>query len=208
MQNTPTEALVATELAGYRVAALRRQFAGVEQRWLVVESEARQASDFKHLSQQISKHQNQANAQLRQLSRNRFACPADADAAAREREQSWRSHCLAQVTIVDHPATAQRNRSQSNDAPVNPPGFGGQATVMETATAIAIETRRAGRFMLATHVFDSVELSDEALLGESKAQQSPERGFRFLQAPLCFTASVFLQSPQRGAALAMVMGLC
>ncbi len=46
------------------------------------------------------------------------------------------------------------------------------------------------------------------VLGEYKAQQSTERGFRFLKDPLFFTSSVFLNSPQRVAALAMVMGLC
>jgi transposase len=35
-----------------------------------------------------------------------------------------------------------------------------------------------------------------------------ERGFRFLKDPLFFTASVFLKTPERVAALAMVMGLC
>lgn len=41
-----------------------------------------------------------------------------------------------------------------------------------------------------------------------KGQQAPERGFRFLKDPLFFTSSVFLKTPQRVAALAMVMGLC
>ncbi len=43
---------------------------------------------------------------------------------------------------------------------------------------------------------------------EYKVQQSTERGFRFLKDPLFFTSSVFLNSTERVAALAMVMGLC
>jgi transposase len=46
------------------------------------------------------------------------------------------------------------------------------------------------------------------VLIEYKAQQSTERGFRFLKDPLFFTSSVFLNSPKRVAALAMIMGLC
>jgi transposase len=42
----------------------------------------------------------------------------------------------------------------------------------------------------------------------NKAQQSTERGFRFLKDPLFFTSSVFLKTPQRVTALAMLMGLC
>jgi transposase len=34
-----------------------------------------------------------------------------------------------------------------------------------------------------------------------------ERGFRFLKDPMFFTSSVFLKTPKRMAALAMVMGL-
>ena len=43
---------------------------------------------------------------------------------------------------------------------------------------------------------------------EYKAQQSAERGFRFLKDPLFFTSSIFVKTPERVAALAMVMGLC
>jgi transposase len=63
-------------------------------------------------------------------------------------------------------------------------------------------------FIVATNVLDADQLSNDDLLKEYKAQQSTERGFRFLKDPLFFTSSVFLNSPQRVAALAMVMGLC
>jgi transposase len=49
------------------------------------------------------------------------------------------------------------------------------------------------------------ELSDDDVLGEYKAQQSTERGFRFLKDPLFFTSSVFLNSTQRVAALAIII---
>ena len=65
-----------------------------------------------------------------------------------------------------------------------------------------------GRFILATNVLDADKLSNEDVLREYKAQQSTERGFRFLKDPLFFTSTVFLNSRKRVAALAMVMGLC
>lgn len=82
------------------------------------------------------------------------------------------------------------------------------ATLEPKEIAIAIETKRAGRFILATNVLDAEELSNDDILREYKAQQSTERGFRFLKDPLFFTSSVFLNSTERVAALAMVMGLC
>lgn len=46
------------------------------------------------------------------------------------------------------------------------------------------------------------------MISEYKAQQSCERGFGFLKDPLFFADSIFLKSPERIQALAMIMGLC
>ena len=42
---------------------------------------------------------------------------------------------------------------------------------------------------------------------EYKAQQTVERGFRFLKDPLFFVSSVFVKKPQRVEALALIMSL-
>ena len=60
---------------------------------------------------------------------------------------------------------------------------------------------------MATNVLDYDQFSNSELLIEYKEQQSTERGFRFLKDPLFFTSSIFLKSPKRITALAMVMGL-
>lgn len=81
------------------------------------------------------------------------------------------------------------------------------ACLIPNQDAIATEKQKAGRFILATNVLDADQLSNSELLSEYKAQQSTERGFRFLKDSLFFTSSVFLKSTKRIAALAMVMGL-
>jgi len=53
----------------------------------------------------------------------------------------------------------------------------------------------AGRFILATNVLDIDELTDDDVLREYKAQQSTERGFRFLKDPL-FLLPVSSSTPQ------------
>ena len=68
---------------------------------------------------------------------------------------------------------------------------------------IEAEKIKAGRFILATNVLDKNELSDEQVLEEYKAQQSNERGFRFLKDPLFFTSSVVVKTPERVEAIAM-----
>jgi transposase len=46
------------------------------------------------------------------------------------------------------------------------------------------------------------------MLSKYIEQQSSERGFGFLKDPLFFTDSIFLKSPERVEALALLMGLC
>ena len=46
-------------------------------------------------------------------------------------------------------------------------------------------------------MLNTEELSSEEMLREYKAQQSCERGFRFLKDPLFLADSVFLKTPQR-----------
>ena len=83
-----------------------------------------------------------------------------------------------------------------------------QAVLEVDAEAIAIQTRQAGRFVLATNQLDVEELSNDEMIAKYKEQQAAERGFAFLKDPLFFTDSVFLKTPERVEALAMVMGLC
>jgi len=73
---------------------------------------------------------------------------------------------------------------------------------------VATHQQRAGRFILATNVLEAEQLSQSQALTEYKGQQGTERGFRFLKDPMFFASSVFLKSPERIMALAMIMGLC
>jgi len=82
------------------------------------------------------------------------------------------------------------------------------ASLSENINAIKIAYNSAGRFILATNVLDEKSLSNDEMLGEYKAQQSCERGFGFIKDPLFFADSIFLKSPERIEAMAMVMGLC
>ena len=82
-----------------------------------------------------------------------------------------------------------------------------QAQLELDASVVAKETQASGRFILATNVLGVEGLKDEMIV-KYKEQQSAERGFGFLKDPLFFTDSVFLKSPERIEALALVMGLC
>jgi transposase len=68
-------------------------------------------------------------------------------------------------------------------------------------------SRQRSRFILATNQLDKTRWPAQKLLKEYKAQQTVERGFRFLKDPLFFVSSVFVKKPQRVEALALIMAL-
>lgn len=113
LQDTPDAAFVASCLTGYRIARAQSRYGGVEQRWLIVESQKRKASDLEHLSQQVAKQHKMAQSQLKQLSRGGFACEADARTAAIQLEKSWRYHQLAVVNILEQASKTKRGRPRS-----------------------------------------------------------------------------------------------
>ncbi len=78
-------------------------YAGIKQRWLVVESEARKEADLKRLEKKIPEHWQKANKQLKQLGQKDFACAPDAWAAAQEWNQRLRYHRLDQIEVVPRP---------------------------------------------------------------------------------------------------------
>lgn len=192
--------LTASSLKGYKWAERIVTYAGIEQRWLVVESTARKESDLRKLSQKIAKAQEQAIKEVNKLSRDKFACKADAIKALSKLTKTFKYHQIEQYQVTE--VTAKE--------PDNQPEIFYQiaATVSRNETKINTETKSAGRFIIATNVLDSRVLSNDEMLSEYKAQQSCERGFGFLKDPLFFADSIFLKSPERIESLGMIMGLC
>lgn len=192
---------------GYRIAERRSHYRGIEQRWLIVESEQRQQADIQQLHKRIDKEHSSQLAKLRQLSAQVFACQPDAQKAAIKFEQSLKYHRLIELKFIAQPHYDQAGRPRQDEPPTRM-SYSVQATLVLHPEVIAVEMTRAGRFILATNVLDATELSADDALIEYKDQQSNERGFRFLKDPLFFTSSVFVKSSKRVEALAMVMGLC
>lgn len=98
--------------------------------------------------------------------------------------------------------------NSSNKADSSQQTYKIEAQLESDAGVITKQTRAAGRFILATNVLDINQLSCDEMIAKYKEQQSSERGFAFLKDPLFFSDSVFLKSPERIEALALVMGLC
>lgn len=192
---------------GYRIAERRSHYAGIEQRWFIVESEQRKQSDIEQLHKRIDKQQQQQQAKLRTLCSQVFACEPDARQAAVKFESSLKFHCLQDLQFIPQIHYDKAGRPRKDDQPSRIT-YQIQATLVLKQAVVEVEMTTAGRFILGTNVLDATKLSPDTALCEYKDQQSNERGFRFLKDPLFFTSSVFVKSPKRVAALAMVMAVC
>ncbi|QEI41387.1 hypothetical protein BMF77_03803 [Dolichospermum sp. UHCC 0315A] len=187
-------------IPGYKLASKIQNYAGIEQRWLVVQSQERKESDLHKLTQKITKAESKAVQDLKKLSQERFACVADAIKALSKLSKQFKYHQI-NVSIVT------QIESKTKDSPEEI-SYQISATVSQNESKINTELLSAGRFIIATNVLDSQELSNDSMLSEYKAQQSCERGFGFLKDPLFFADSIFLKSPERIESLGMIMGLC
>ena len=187
-------------IPGYKLASKIQNYAGIEQRWLVVQSQERKESDLHKLTQKITKAESKAVQDLKKLSQERFACVADAIKALSKLSKQFKYHQIHESTV-----TQVKSNKKDTSGEIS---YQISATVSQDESKINTELLSAGRFIIATNVLDSQELSNDSMLSEYKAQQSCERGFSFLKDPLFFADSIFLKSPERIESLGMIMGLC
>jgi transposase len=188
---------IPSQQPGYRYREIPQNYGGIEQRWLLVESQKRRESDLKKLDKNLKKEAREAEKKLRQLSHQTFACVADARVSARKLLLKSRYHQLTDISLE----TVWDKKAHQEVYKVR-----GTLTVDEEK--VTPYRQGAGRFILATNVLDKEVLTSEEMLSKYKGQQSVERGFRFLKDPMFFTDSVFLKSPKRIEALGLIMGLC
>ena len=194
-------------IKGYALKESSSEYAGVEQRWFLIESEQRRKSDLRQLTKRIERHRQKSQQELNQLSAIEFACIADATTAAQKLSQQMTWHQLTKIEVVEKKHYDKPGKPKPDALPTRI-SFRVTATVVAIDSVLSAQRVRCGRFILATNVLDSAALSASDALRECKAQQGVERGFRFLKDPLFFASSVLLKSPKRIVALGMIMALC
>ena len=201
----PSEAFEDSEREGYRLSQVCSTYGGVQQRWVVIENTQRVESDDRQLEKRIEKQRKQAQKDFRAQGKTDFRCAQDAYNQAQTLAAQWRYHTLSELKVIEHPHYGQSGRPKKGATPTHLT-YRVTGTLVADEAAIEQAKRKSGRFILATNVIDE-EITAEDILSDYKGQQSPERGFGILKDPLFFTSSVFLKTPERIAALAIIMGL-
>jgi transposase len=206
LEQTQEHSFSASGVEGYRVAEMGTDYGGVPQRWVIVASEDRHKRLSPQLDKKLDTEQRRARKGLRKLRRRRFACEADARQELEQLERGLRLHRLEGVEVASEAYHSRPGRPATDESPNY--RYRVTAEVVRDEELVARARRRAGRFIVATNVVDEQELPAEEVLEAYLEQGVVERGFKFLKDPMFFADSVFLNSPRRVAALAMVMGLC
>lgn len=192
---------------GYRVLPLCSTYGDVDQRWVVVFSEAAYRRETARLEKQVAQEQEKATRTVQQITGHEFATVDEAQTRAEELTATWRYHSVT-FDLEPVPHYNHRGRPRKGEKPerVGWRVTGGE--IEPDTDAILHKRQTKGKFVLATNELDSEALPVDKILDSYKAQAvSVERGFRFLKDPLFFADSLFLKKPQRIMALLMVMGL-
>lgn len=207
LQELPEQQFQSSTISGYGFVEVCSTYGAIQQRWLVVESKTRKEADLKQLQKRIDKAFSQQTAALDTLCKQTFACDADALAATQAFSKILKYHTLADIKIHKKPHYPKAGRP-AKETVVTHFTYSIEASLTLNQSAIKRYQRQAGRFILATNLLDQAQWSNDDILREYKNQQACERGFRFIKDPLFFASSVFLKTPRRIVALAMIMALC
>jgi len=205
-QSTSELIAVDCDLKDYQMWEVPQTYGGIEQRWILIESQTRKA-DKALWQKELQTLEKKLKRQLKQLTKKVFACRPDACEALIDFQDQLEKHQLVKVTIetVRTKRAPGEARTQMLKTPID--GYRIKATLECKRETEEQLTRQRSRFILATNQLDAQKWPSQKLLQEYKQQQKVERGFRFLKDPLFFTSSVFVKKPERVEALALIMAL-
>ncbi len=185
-----------SEIIGYSWVEKTSNYGGIPQRWLVVKSEARAASDKKSLEKKISKEKELIHKKVAKLFKKAFSNATEADLDLRQIQSKLKYHLISDIEIIENQVKTLNKTYQIT------------GKIQLNSEVIESFENRAGRFILATNRLDYESFTSAEMLKKYKEQQNVERGFAFLKDPLFFADSIFLKSPERIETMGMLMGLC
>lgn len=192
---------------GYKVCALESKYGGIVQRWVLVSSQQAYKREVETLNKRIDKSRKTLKTALWHLSKDEFACEADARKRFDEvvKKYSFHTATFAAKTVEKF---NKRGRPLPDAKPQKIIVQVVESDITENAEAVSKARMSKGRFILATNDLDTKRLPNSDVLREYKDLQKVERGFRFLKDPWFMLDKLFLKTPKRIAALMAVMSLC
>lgn len=190
---------------GYKMHALRSEYGGVNQRWILIHSDQAYERESKTLEKNIEKESDQVKKALWHLGNQIFDCKKDAEKAAKALKTP--NYHKVTYEIEEVKKHAKKGRPKKGETPSSV-GFKANLSSEKDEEKIDCARRKKGRFILATNQLDSDLLPDNEILVKYKEQSSTESGFEFIKNNAFEVDSIFLKKPSRIAALMAIMCLC
>jgi len=178
---------------------------GIEQRWLVVHSEAAAWRAESSIRKAQPRAYEAIEKQLFHLQASRFDTPVAAHAALAPVAKTWKYHQVDSYELIEHKRYANKGRPRA-DTPCQAIAWQRQARVRPDAERMGYAKQLGACSVLGTNI-EAAQLSDVEVIGGYKGQAKAEGGFRFLKDPLFFVSSLFVKKPCRIQGLLMVMTL-
>lgn len=170
---------------GYKWKEEIVNYGGIEQLWLVLESEKRQKSDLEKLEKKLEKEKVKVEKYLKELKREELENTAQARYKLKGINKTLKLFKIEEVALIEGES---KEKKLINKIPV---------VMQEKGEEIARGKKEAGRFILATNLGAENRLKPEEILPAYKNQQFGERGFIFLKYPWFFADSFFLKNSQK-----------
>lgn len=191
---------------GYGYTPVSVTYGGVQQRWLLVYSQAGYLREIKTLERRVVKASEQAKKRWKKLKNQQFGCEADALEAMTKFNKGLKYHKVVATVETMH-TYATKGRPKKGSKPKET-YFVLAGELEKDEKAVEMATNMKGKFIVATNILSSDILSGDEVLSTYKSQgSSVERGFRFLKDPMFFADALFVKKPERIMALIMVMAL-
>jgi transposase len=191
---------------GYEAREHISEYGGVEQRWLVVHSEAAEARAKESAVNRRDREHKEEKRKFRELLAREFSCREDAKKALSAFEEDLTASVLTESRVLR--AVCFTMNEERTPVETGEESYLLQGTLVPSEARKDELVKRKSFFILATNELDEERLSGRELLKGYKGQSKVERGFRFMKDPWFVASSLFLESEERIEALLMVMTLC
>lgn len=178
---------------------------GMEQRWLVVQSQSAAWRAEATVGKAQQREQEAIQKHLFHLQAQRFTTSPLAQEALSVLAKKWKYHEVASIDLIEHKRYAQTGRP-TPETPIKAIEWQLQAQVRPADERIRQAKQDKACFVLGTTIA-AEQLSDAEVIAAYKGQAHVEGGFRFLKDPVFFVSSLFVKKPCRIQGLLMVMTL-
>ena len=176
---------------------------GMTQRWLVVSSEAAVQRTEATISQARPREAEAIAKQLFHLPAKRFETPQAAQAALDTLVPAWTYHQVETYRLIDHKRSTCKG-CPTPTTPIHVIAWQIQAQVRPDDEQLGQQKQRKACVVVGTTI-DASQLSDAEVIRAYKGQAQAEGGFRLLNDPRFFVASLLVKKPCRIQGLLMVM---